>query len=87
MNRPVSQMVSGAAGLLAGFAAVSIPLLLLSNTATWNGTAPRFKASTETTIAALLFTAVLAYAAYRLLRFALAEEHQDFLSRSQIRVR
>ena len=80
MNRNLLQMLSGALGLIAAFGAVSIPLLLLSGVGDASGS-PVYRASAQGTVAALAATVLLAYAGYRLLRFSLSQEHQEFFSR------
>ncbi len=80
MNRNFLQMLSGALGLLATFGAVSIPLLLLSGVGDSNGS-PVYHASAEVTVLAGAATALLVYAGYRLLRFSLSQEHQEYFSR------
>jgi threonine/homoserine/homoserine lactone efflux protein len=77
-------MLSGAFGLIAAFGAVSIPLLLLSGIGDGEGS-PVFRASTNVTLMATAGTAALVYLGYRLLRFSLAEEHEEYFSRQHSR--
>jgi hypothetical protein len=78
MNRPFGhvsrgslQMFSGAAGLIAAFSAISLPLLALPGAAA-AGSLPRF--ASRGTITILILTSVLAILACVLLRFSLLHE-------------
>jgi hypothetical protein len=80
MNRPIPhvsraslQMVSGAAGLIAIFAAISLPLLALPGAAA-SRSLPLL--ASRTTITVMVLTIALAAVASMLLRFSLSHEYK-----------
>ncbi len=73
MTRSFLRMLSGAAGLLAAFTAISLPLLVMSDSAAeagWTGVSLR--SLTAGTFTLLGIRILLAIAAWLLLRFSLS---------------
>ena len=88
MNRSFLRMLSGAAGLLAAFTAISLPLLVLSDSASETGwTGVSLRSLTAGTFTLLGVRISLAIAAWLLLRFSLSHAETErllrFHSRSQ----
>jgi hypothetical protein len=73
MNRGSLQMFSGAAGLIAAFAAISLPMLA------WPAATPGYSFSllaSHTMVTVVVLTIALATVALMLLRFSLSNENQ-----------
>lgn len=88
MTRSFLRMLSGAAGLIAAFTAISLPLLMLSDAASEDGwTGVSLRSLTAGTFALLGVRISLAVAACFLLRFSLSHGETErllrFHSRSQ----